>query len=139
MENTEPDLHHKIIVVNSSTNPKRIHTILFREVMMAIGYSLKIAQELSLTTFSHFFRGRESEDEALVEKEEFSEYLTKLHHLYKLETVKKLKVYFFAITRLRLRRQGLIILIGGASGCGKSSTTSIKAKSCGHSTCTLKS
>ncbi len=127
MEITEPNYHDKIIVVNSRTNPKRIHTILFREVMMAIGYSFKVAQELSQRTFRHFFRARESLEEVLVEKDEFSEYLNKLHQIYKLETVKKLKVYFFAITRLRLRRQGLVILIGGASGSGKSSTTSILA------------
>lgn len=119
--------HHRIIVVRMRSDPIRIHTMLFREVLMAIGYNLNAAQKITNKTFTHFFRGKESEKEVLVEKEAFNEYLNEAHVKNKLETVRRLRSYFYAIVKLRLKQKGVIILLGGASGSGKSSLTSLLA------------
>ena len=122
--------HHKIIIVNSvgsKMQPIRIHTMLFREVLMALGYSLKTAQKITHKTFTHFFKDNENLSELLIEKEVFVEHLTDIHSKNKLEIVKKFHSYFFSIIKLRLKPQGVIILIGGASGSGKSSVTSLLA------------
>jgi 2-phosphoglycerate kinase len=119
--------NHKIIVLNSKSNPIRIHTMLLREVLMAIGYNLNTAQKITLKTFIHYFKGKESLPEVLIEKEVFSEYLTEIHAKNKLLTVKRIHTYLYSIMKLRLKQQGVIILIGGASGSGKSSLTSLLA------------
>lgn len=119
--------HHKIIIVKSRSNSIRIHMMLCREVLMAIGYSLDTAQKITRKIFVHFFKGQESVDEILVTREAFNDKLGEIHAKNKLETVKRLHNYYFAIIKLRMKQQGVIILIGGASGSGKSSLTSLLA------------
>lgn len=119
--------HHKIIVINSKTNPIRIHTMLLREVLMAIGYNLNTAQKITIKTFIKYFKGKEADPEVLIERESFIEYLNEVHAKNRLLTVKRMHSYFFSIIKLRLKQQGVIILIGGASGSGKSSLTSLLA------------
>lgn len=119
--------HHRIIIVLMRGDPIRIHTMLFREVLMAIGYNLSTAQKITQKTFVRFFKDKENESEVVIEKEAFNDYLNEIHLKNKLETVKRLRNYFYAIIRLRLKQKGVIILLGGASGCGKSSLTSLLA------------
>lgn len=119
--------HHKIIILKLKSNPIRIHTMLLREVLMGIGYNLKTAQKITIKTFQQFFKGNEGLPEVIVEKDTFSDYLTEVHTKNKLFTVKRIHSYFFSIIKLRLKQQGVIIMIGGASGSGKSSLTSLVA------------
>jgi len=119
--------HHKIIVVVTKSKPIRIHTILFREVLMAIGYNQKIAMKITMKTFKHFFKEDEKSEEVIISKQQFTDYLTEIHAKNKLEIIRRLSPYFYAIIRLHSKQKGLIILLGGASGCGKSSLTSLLA------------
>ena len=105
----------------------RIHSVLFKEVLMAIGYNEKTAIKITDKAYKHFFKTKEDDAEILIDKNDFSEYLNSIHLKNKLEVIRRLRTYFYAIIKLRNKQQGLIILIGGASGSGKSSLTSLLA------------
>lgn len=61
-------------------------------------------------------------------KEELKQFIQKRGEQIKIKLLKSIQNYFFSICRFYLKNKGIIILIGGASGTGKSTLASYLSK-----------
>ena len=95
---------------------------------MAIGYNKKKALKFTTSIMTHYLKLKPEFDQNITtSKTDFKNVLIALKKEIPLEGIKKIESYFFAIAKLLTDSEGLIILLGGASGTGKSSLTSIMA------------
>ena len=128
-EKLRKNLAKCMLTISSPQNPTLcINHYLCTLIFKTLGYSDKKAESFSASVFRHYqSQAGANEWNLTTTVEELKKKLEEMRKKYKNDKIDQISNYFFTVARLRLDSQGLIILLGGGSGTGKSSLASLMA------------
>lgn len=135
-DDIESHSYCRITITLARSNPEkknyRFTYHLCRRVFQAIGYDKLKATKFANSVWRYYLSKYEMiQNNIQTTKNKFKKFLDKMKSEYPLKNITNLSTYFFAVARLCANNSGLIILLGGASGTGKSSLTSLMSAKLG--------
>jgi 2-phosphoglycerate kinase len=84
-------------------------------------------QKMVLDLFTFVEKNGEPERPDYVSKDMMKQWFAKISKIFKTEIITKVSSYFYTLAKMKAERRGVIILLAGASGTGKSTLTSLLA------------
>jgi ABC-type glutathione transport system ATPase component len=112
---------------SSSDKIYRLNSAMLVEIFNLLGYPMHWHQKMVLDLFTFVEKNGDPERPDYVSKDMMKQWFAKISKIFKTEIITKVSSYFYTLAKMKAERRGVIILLAGASGTGKSTLTSLLA------------